>query len=458
MYVSPKRRLTAWTPSGPLAFSVVLILAVAALVGRVGSDARWLAALGRLIVLHRSIPAGIPFAADASSHWPNAPVLAELIFHWLEQAMGDRGLMVAQLLALAVALVVLIADARSGGAQAPGTSRALLLAGLSSISALAVARAQLFSLALFPVLCWLVRSEARHPSNRIWLAVPLLALWSNLHGGALVGLAVLEAYLLLGRVRTQPVVAVLLAAAAAAALCATPALLHTLSYYRGVLTGEAVGSGEGLWAPLSLGSPLDVLFILCAAGLLVQFWRARADRWEQVVALGLLVMAIQASRNGLWLALFLVPPAARSFAPRRQWRLLIAPAAAVSAGLLVFGLIRGPVLEGASAPLVARAISLAHGSPVLASADIDEQVALAGGSIVVGDPIDAFPQRDQAAYLNWLEGSRRALGRLDKGVQVVLVMRTGAAQRAVAEDPAFALAGADPQALLYARRPSAGVS
>jgi hypothetical protein len=136
--------------------------------------------------------------------------------------------------------------------------------------------------------------------------------------------------------------------------------------------------------------------------------------------------------------------------------MLTGPVAALSAGVLLFGLIRGPVLQGASPHLVARAISLAHGSPVLASAAIDEQVALAGGSIVVGDPIDAFPAADQSAYLDWLGGSRRALTRLDAGVRVVLVMRTGAARRAVAGDPAFAPVASDAQALLYARR--AGLS
>jgi hypothetical protein len=437
---------------------ILLILGTVALIGRVGSDARWLAAMGRWIVERGSIPAGLPFAADASSHWANVPVLGELVFHWLEQFMGDRGLMLAQLLAVAAAMGVLVVDARAGGAEGPGTSRALLLAAIASISALAIARAQLFSLALFPVLCWLVRAEARRPSWRIWLAIPLLALWSNLHGGALLGLAVLEGYLLFGRVRRTPALAVLVGLAGALAICATPALLHTVSYYQGVLAGQAPRSGQGLWAPLSLTSPLDVVFVLCAVALLVQFWRARPERWEQAVALGLAVLSVQAGRNGVWLALFLVPPAARGFAPRRKWQFMTGAVALLSTGLLVFGLARGPVLQGASPRLVARAISLAHGSPVLASASIDEQVALAGGSIVVGDPIDAFPAREQLAYLNWLRGSRSALAQLGPGVRVILVMRTGAARRAVAHDPAFVPDGGDAQALLFARRGGAGLN
>jgi hypothetical protein len=452
VYVSLNRRLNAWGPRLTLVCAALLVVAVAAVAGRVGTDARWMAALGRLVSQHGSIPAGVPFAVAASHNWPNVPVLGELIFHWLEQAMGDRGLMLAQLVAVAAAVGALIADALSGGAEEAGAARALVLGGLGCITALAIARAQLFSLALFPVLCWLLRAESRRPSWRVWLAIPLLALWANLHGGVLVGLAVLLAYLVIDRRRRQPLVAVAVALAGLAAVCATPALLSSISYYRGVLTGQAAAAGQAMWAALSLTSPLDVLFIACAGVLLIQFWRARPVCWELVAAAGLALMAIQAGRNGLWLALFLAPTAARSFAPRRQWTALAALVVPLSAAVLVFALARGPVLYGAGARLVARAISLAHGSPVLAGGGIEEQVALAGGSIVVGDPIDAFPAPAQRAYLDWLDGGRGGLERLQSGVRVVLVLRGSGAQRVMAGDPAFALAGQDRQALLYARR------
>ena len=454
--ISPATRLGRISPATLwLGCAVVLILGVAALIGTVGADARWLAALGHVIASRHSIPSGVPFAPGASQHWPNVPVLAELIFNGLERALGDRGLMLAQLAAVALALALLIRDSASGGAGRAGTSRALLVAALGSVTALAVARSQLFSVALFPALCLLLRAEDRRPSWRIWLAVPLLALWSNLHGGALVGLALLMAYALLSRRRTQPGVAVAVSLAGAGALCATPALLRTVTYYHGLLTNRAATSGQALWGPLSLSSPLDVVFIACAGVLVVQFFRSHPQRWEIVAAAGLALMTLQAGRSGVWLSLFLVPPAARSFALRRQWQALTAPVLVAGAALLVFGLARGPRLEGAGHPLLARAISLAHGSPVLAGGGIEEQVALAGGRVVVSDPIDAFPGSTQTAYLNWLDGSQKALSRLDPGVRVVLVMRGSKAQRLMAHAPGFALAGSDRGALLYERRSQA---
>lgn len=433
----------------------MLILGVVALVGTVGADARWLAALGNVIASRHSIPSGLPFATEATRHWPNVPVLAELVFHWLEQAMGDRGLMLAELAAVGLALAVLIRDGRAGGAEKAALGRALLIAALGSIASLAIARSQLFSVALFPVLCWLLRSESRRPSWRIWLSLPLLALWSNLHGGALVGLALLAAYALVSRLRRQPVVALAVTVSGAAALCATPALLRTVTYYHGLLANQAAASGQGMWGPLSLGSPLDLGFIACALVLLVQFVRARPDRWEMVAVIGLGALSVQAGRSGVWLILFLVPTAARGFAVRREWRALMVPIGVAGAVLLPFALARGPRLEGAGHPLLAEAIFLAHGSPVLAGGGIDEQVALAGGKVVVGDPIDAFPRSAQAAYLGWLNGSRAALRQLESGVRIVLVMRGTRAQRLMAHAPGFAPAGDDRQAILYARRSQA---
>ena len=100
-------------------------------------------------------------------------------------------------------------------------------------NAVLVVRAQLYSIALFPLLVLLLRSEAARPSRRIWLAVPMVALWANLHGGVLVGFCILAAYLVLKRHRRIEAACVL--AASAAALLATPALLHTVGYYAAVL-------------------------------------------------------------------------------------------------------------------------------------------------------------------------------------------------------------------------------
>ena len=158
------------------ATAAALVVALAALFAAIGADSRWLAALGKTIVDDGSIPRGVPFAAAASEHWANVPVLAELAFHGLESSMGDRGLMIAQIVAVAIAFAVLAKDAVAAGARSGALSLVMLAVGVGALPTLGVARVQLFSLALFPILIGLLRAEARRPSRRIWLALPLLAL------------------------------------------------------------------------------------------------------------------------------------------------------------------------------------------------------------------------------------------------------------------------------------------
>ena len=434
-----------------LATAIAFLLAAAALLGRVGSDAQWLAALGHVIVHRHAIPAGVPFAAAPTGHWPNPLVLAELIFDGLQSALGARGLMLAQLAATGGGLVLLARDARAEGAEPIGTAGALLLAGVGALPSLAIARVQLFSLVLFPALLALLRAESRRPSQRIWLVVPLLALWSNLHGAALLGFGVTAGYLVLQRGRRDPWVAGAVLVLGAGALCLTPAGLHTVDYYRGVLTNAAAQQGAGEWGPLSLTSPLDVVLVLAALLLLWRAWRARPRMWEGAVLVALAVLTVRADRNGVWLLMFAVAPAARRLHPARALRVLTPVAAALAAVVLVVSIVRGPAPDGASGPIVSAALALAHGSPVLAAGTMDEQVAVAGGRIWAGDPIDAFPHRVQVAYLDWLDGGRGGARAVTPAVRVALVAPGSATQRLMAQMPGFVVARRSPTALLYAR-------
>jgi len=258
------------------AAAVAITVAVAALLGRVGADARWLAALGHTIMARGSVPSGIPFATAPSAHWPNVLVLAELIFNALERTFGDRGLMLAQLLAVAGAMGILARDARAAGAKEGPSARVLLIGALGALPALVVARVQLFSLVLFPVLVALLRAQARAPSRRIWLVVPLLALWSNLHGAALLGLLTVLVFLLCCQGRAFPLQSIGVAIAAVLSLCATPALLRTVTYYHGLLSNLAAQRGQGMWGPLSLTAPLQMLMVACVIALV---WRIRRAAW-----------------------------------------------------------------------------------------------------------------------------------------------------------------------------------
>jgi hypothetical protein len=429
--------------------------AVCALLAVIGADARWLAALGRTIAHAGTIPDGVPYAAAQSHGWANVPVLAELVFHAVERAGGDRALIVAQILAVAAALLLIAVDMRKAGA--PDGARAVVLVAIpfATVASLVIVRSQLFSLALFPLCALLLRSESRNPSRRIWLLVPLVALWSNLHGAVLVGVAVAGAYLVFDRARHDLRAALSVLAASLAALFATPALGRTGSYYLGVLHSEVAVKGEGMWAPLSLQNLLDVLFVVVALPLLVLALRSRPKLWELVALCALAASAVHVGRNSVWFIFFVATPAAFGLSGGRLKRLLPSPGvvracALAPLALLLFVVLRTPPQSGAGDELRAEAGRVAAGSPILAD-DVDaEKLALDGRRVVIANPIDAFNLRDQQLYLSWLDG-RPAGDVLLRDVRAVVVPVGSRAERRLARDRGFRRVAQDAAAVLYAR-------
>ncbi|MFL6039045.1 MAG: hypothetical protein ACJ74B_10465 [Gaiellaceae bacterium] len=412
-----------------------------AAVAAIGADARWLAALGGVIARAGRIPSSIPYAAAPSHDWVNVPVLGELVFHWVDALGGERGLIVLQALAVAATLALLLYDMRATGASDPARALVLMLVPFASLSALFVVRAQVFSLPLFAATVVLLRADARGRSARIWLIVPLVALWSNLHGAVLVGLVVATIYLLFAR-------RFLVLAAVWCALFATPALERTASYYLGVLHSEPAVSGFGMWAPLSPHRPLDVLFLAVAAPLIWLAVRARPRAWE-LVSLGVLAAStVHVGRNSIWLLLFVAAPAATGLRVRMAARrnVLITCAWALPVILLVAAFTQAPEQTVAGPALRAHAVRLAGGRPILADPEDAERLALDGARIWIANPIDAFERDDQRDYINWLDG--RSAARHD----VVLVQRESEAQRRLTKDAAFREVARDSVAVLYVRR------
>jgi len=452
-----RRSVPRWTRAaavsarlGPAELAIAIGCALVGVAGTIGADSRWLAALGAEIVRRGSIPRGVPFASAPSSDWPNVPVLAELIFHFLMTTLGEHGLLLAQFIAVACALVILAADMRAGGASELGNCLTIALIVAGAFPALLVIRAQMFSLMLFPLLAALIRAEVRAPSRRVWLIPPVLALWSNLHGAVLVGFAIAAIYLALGRARSRRLESAVALAAAALAICATPALERTPTYYHGVLGNEAARRGEGLWAPLSLTSGVDLLLLATGIVLVALAVWARLSLWELVALAALAVLAVKTSRSGVWLLFFAGPPAARTLPFRAHTRAWAVPILA-AVGVAVYGLVQGPLSPKASEGLMHRTLVAAGGTPVLAEHALAEQVALAGGRVWIGNPLDAFPRRDQRLYLDWLDGRAQGSRALVYAPRAVLARRHSRAARLTAAHGLRAVA-VDSYAVLYVKR------
>jgi hypothetical protein len=417
----------------PAHLLVPAFVAALASVATIGADLRWLAALGATIS-HGSVPRQLPFATASTTGWHDVPVLAELTLHWFDAALGEAGLVLVQVLAVAGGFAALVVGLR----RASTPAAALIVGALAVIGCLPdvlIVRGQLFSVLLLPVLLLVLD---RSP-QRLWIVLPLLAIWSNLHGSVLVGLALVELHVLLAR-RDAWRVAVL----APFAVCATTQLWHTPAYYWGVSQNVAAKQGVGVWAPL--GTSVADLLVVCVALALAavavagrRSWRL----WEAVAAAGLVAATVHAARFGTWLVLVLTYPAARALAPARP-RTVPAVALAIPLVAAVLGIALARHSHGGRH--AARAA--ATGAPVLAETIPAEEVELAGGRIWVADPIDAFRTRDQRTYLDWLRGrpgGREAVAH----ASLVLVVDGSAAARAAARDPRLARVAAQDGDTLY---------
>jgi hypothetical protein len=416
----------------PLAAAALAAFAV------VGADSRWLAAMGALVA-RGHLPDSLPFATAPTEGWRNVPVLAELVFHWLDRLFGERGLVFAQVAAAACGFGALVAGLRRQGAGAGSAAVVGLVVLIGALPLVVVVRNELFSLALFPLLLLLLEEETRRPSRRVWLVVPLVALWTNLHGTVLLGLMLLASYVVTRRRSALPVLAAALIAA-----CATPVLWRTPEYYWSVAHNEAARLGVGLWAPIGTG-PFDLLLVGAGVVLLAAALRGRSwAAWEVVAVLVLAVAAAGAARLGIWLLFVTAYPAARGLELRRP-RSVPLLALVVLVGLALAGLVRVPY-DGGSRKLAARAARTQRA--VLADALLAEQVELAGGKVWVADPIDAFRHRDQRLYLRWLAGDSRGVAAVGHA-RLVLVASSSAAGRVAARDARLVRIATDRSAVLY---------
>jgi hypothetical protein len=431
----------------PVVWAVAAFACFVGAVGLISDDALWLVSLGDHLA-HGRVPHSIPYATASTSGWHNVPAGGELIFwSFFHVFDGMRGLAVAQAAACTIGFGALARGLRrEATAGATLLISALVLVG--SLSAVAVIGVSLFSLALFPVLLALLESESNTPSHRLWLTVPLLALWGNLHGEVLAGWGLLTCYLVLDRARRQPRLSAGVFAAATAALFVTPELWNTPRYYLGVLHNEVAKRGSGFWTPLGT-RPLDIALVVVAAILvaLALAGRGRPRLWEGVALIGIAAATVHTARTGTWFLFLAAYPAARSLrrhvgSPNRRVLVLVAGALGAAAAT---ALIRGPADPGSYS--LARIAALS-GRPVLATSTLGEQVALAGGHVWVNEPIDAFRPADQALYLDWAFGKPSGAAAVSHAAYVLVKPQSPPAKVA-ARDPRLVRLAATRGAVLY---------
>ncbi|GAA2018626.1 hypothetical protein GCM10009740_03150 [Terrabacter terrae] len=409
---------------------VVVALGIAGLVGSavtvVGSDALWLSALGDHIWAGGAIPSGIPYGAAPSREWVNTTVLGQLLLSALH-GQGSLGLVIAQVVAAVGTLLLIAFDALCRGARSSSTALVVVAVSAGAAAPLFIARAQLLSLVPFSALLVLLRRQQDRPTAAVWWSMPLLALWGNLHGAVLIGVAVLGCYLMFSRLRQSPATAIAVALGSLMATCLNPGLLRAPRYYLGVFNGGATSDESGMWSRVDISNPFDLLLVLAAVALGTAALRRRRPLWEYAAGLGLVLATFSAARHGLWLLIFLAVPAATAVhrdrpAPWRTKRAdaLTATIALASAALGVTMLAhRAPQFRAADAQAASIAAAT-RGHVVLAPEPLVESLAAAGAVVWASNPLDAFAPADQAAYLAFLRGDAAGAARALTQADVVV--------------------------------------
>lgn len=425
--------------------SMVLVAAFFAAFVRVGGDWDWLVALGDEIRTAVQVPDGVPFAASDTAGWHNVPVLAQLVASVVHD-LDEQATVLAHVVAVVVTMFVLARTARSGGASDRYTAGALLALGAGALATFGIVRAQTLSLVPFALLLALIMSQVRHPDRRIWWAVPLIVVWGNLHGAALLGVCVLGAYLVVERIRSDFWLSTAVGVSSLLALCATPELWRTPVYYAEVFDNVSAQRGEGLWARPSLDMPFDVVMVGSAVVLLVLFLRSRRQPWEYVAVLGLCLATASAARHGTWLLMLFVVlagsrraeggRAAEVRAGRRPVGLAAIAVGIPLAVALPIVVVRGDAVLGAPPEVVDEVARVTGDGVVLAPAPLSESLAVAGVVLWAGNPLDAFSHPAQAAYLDFLDGDEGAAVAV-AGSDVVVAQEGSAQADLMSADPAF---------------------
>jgi hypothetical protein len=183
------KRFPWWTPSMSDLFLVAFFIwtFLAGSSGWAGlladADSGWHIRTGEVILQTHTVPQKDLYSfSKPAADWYAWEWLTDIIWAKLHGAFGLRGICwFAGVLIIAFLALLLRFSLWMGASLFISLATALIAAGASSVHFLA--RPHIFTLALLPLSVWLIEADRRRPSHRVFLMVPLVGLWANLHGG-----------------------------------------------------------------------------------------------------------------------------------------------------------------------------------------------------------------------------------------------------------------------------------
>ena len=175
--------------------ALILFAIVIADIGQLSDPDLWGHVLwGRQLLAHGSLPPGNPYSYSAPGHpWLRHEWLSEILMASMFDKFGPFGLKLLKFTCAAgtICFVVL--------AESETAAPAFVQAAILPVVALILAPAMQFrpTLSDYLSLSAIVALLARHNwrgSAPLWIAIPIVAVWSNLHGGFFIGVVAMGAY------------------------------------------------------------------------------------------------------------------------------------------------------------------------------------------------------------------------------------------------------------------------
>jgi hypothetical protein len=218
-------RISLWRYSP----AIILFAIVIADVRQLSDADLWVHILsGRELLAHGSLPPTNIYSYSAPTfRWLHHEWLSEVILSSLFDKFGPFGLKLLKFFCTAATISFIVLAESETGAPAGVQAIILVLAAMILMPSMQF-RPQLFDfLALSAIVAMLCRHN-RRGSAPLWIAIPIVAIWSNLHGGFFIGIVVIGVYgaatllrdIYMGRgARRGLVILAITAAAAASTLC-----------------------------------------------------------------------------------------------------------------------------------------------------------------------------------------------------------------------------------------------
>lgn len=149
---------------------------------------------GRELLAHGLLPRGNPYSYSAPGYlWLRHEWLSEVLMGALFNLFGPLGLKLLKFACTAGTISFIVLAMSETEAPAFVQAPILLVVALILLPAMQF-RPQLFDFLALSVIVALLSRHNWRGSAPLWIAIPLVAVWSNLHGGFFIGIVVIGVY------------------------------------------------------------------------------------------------------------------------------------------------------------------------------------------------------------------------------------------------------------------------